>query len=207
MSEKESVDIKHVAKMKEVQKKQRAQQKTKNISRGIVVVLTGDGKGKSTSAFGTVLRALGHGYNVGIVQFIKGTWKTGEGSMFAKLDGVDHIVSGDGFTWNTQNRASDIASVEKGWAASVAMIEAARLDPDRYRLVVLDELNIALGQGYISATEVAKVLANKPEKLNIIVTGRGAPPELCEVADTVSEVVSHKHAYESGIVAQKGVDL
>lgn len=197
----------HRARMQDVQAEQRRKQKEKTIKRGVVVVLTGDGKGKSTSAFGTILRAIGHGQKVGLVQFIKGTWKTGEREMFKRLPGLDHVVSGEGFTWNTQDRAKDIASVRQGWEAGVAMIEAARRDPERYRLIVFDELNIALGHGYLPAAEVAQVLAGKPHKLSIIVTGRGAPPELIEVADTVSEVVSVKHAFEARISAQKGVDF
>mgnify|MGYP001263970932 CR=1 FL=1 len=197
----------HRARMKEVQAEQRAKQKTKTIRRGVVVVLTGDGKGKSTSAFGTALRALGHGQRVGLIQFIKGTWDTGEKRMFAQLDGIEHIVSGEGFTWNTQDRERDIASVRKGWESAVAMIEAARQDPAAYQLIILDELNIALGHGYIDAEEVAAVLREKPEDLSIIVTGRGAPQEVIEAADTVSEVVPVKHAYQAGIRAQKGVDF
>jgi len=193
--------------MKQVQAEQRSKQKTKTIRRGVVVVLTGDGKGKSTSAFGTALRALGHGQSVGVVQFIKGTWKTGEGAMFAQLPGIEHVVSGEGFTWNTQDRDKDIAAVRRGWDAALAMIEGAREDPPRYDLVILDELNIALGHGYIEATEVAAALAGKPEALSIIVTGRGAPAEVMAAADTVSEVVPVKHAYEAGIRARKGIDF
>lgn len=201
-----TTDDTHRERMKSVQEAQRKRTAAARIQRGIVVVLTGDGKGKSTSAYGTALRALGHGHRVGLVQFIKGTWKTGEKAMFAQLDGIDHVVSGDGFTWNTQDRAKDIASVRRGWDAAVAMIEAAR-EEGRYQLIILDELNIALGHDYISAAEVAQVLAGKPEALNILVTGRGAPAELIAVADTVSEVVPVKHAFEAGIQAQKGVDF
>ena len=197
----------HRARMQDVQAEQRRKQKEKTIKRGVVVVLTGDGKGKSTSAFGTALRALGHGQRVGLVQFIKGTWDTGEKRMFAQLEGIDHVVSGRGFTWNTQDRDKDIASVEAGWEAAVRMIEDSRGDDPAYQLVILDELNIALGHGYIDAERVAEVLRNKPTDLSIIVTGRGAPQEVIDAADTVSEVVPIKHAYEAKIRAQKGVDF
>ena len=167
---------------------------------------TGDGKGKSTAAFGTVLRAVGYGFKVGVVQFIKGTWDTGEQKMFERLDEVTHIVSGDGFTWNTQDKAKDIESAEKGLAQAIELIEAARADEKAFKLIVLDEINVALSMGYLNAAKVADLLLNKPENLNIMVTGRGAPQEVIDASDTVTEMKPLKHAFDNGILAVQGIE-
>ncbi|MCG8555959.1 MAG: cob(I)yrinic acid a,c-diamide adenosyltransferase [Proteobacteria bacterium] len=193
--------------MVEVKRQQEAKVRERKMKRGVLIVHEGDGKGKSTAAFGTALRAVGHGQRVGIVQFIKGNWKTGEQQLFKRLDEVDHVIAGEGFTWNTQDRKRDIEAAERGWQAAKAMIEASRSDPPRYSLIVLDELNIALGFDYLPLREVVDVLSGKPEQLSIIVTGRGAKPELVEIADTVTEMRCIKHAFDSGIRARAGVDF
>jgi cob(I)alamin adenosyltransferase len=197
----------HRQRMKEVKKAQDAEVRSKELSRGIVLVHTGDGKGKSTAAFGLAIRAAGHGQRVGLVQFIKGTWKTGETLSFERFPEIDHVVSGDGFTWNTQDRDKDIASVRRGWDIAVQMIEDSRGTDPKYDLVILDELNIAIGKDYLPVAEVVEVLANKPRELSICVTGRGAKDELIEVADTVSEMRPIKHAFEGGIKARRGVEF
>ena len=136
-----------------------------------------------------------------------GNWSTGEQKIFEQFDNITHIISGDGFTWNTQDKSQDIASAEKGWGHVVKLIESARQNPKDLHLLVLDELNIALSLGYLDVQKVVEVLKNKPEDLNIVVTGRGAPEELIEIADTVSEMRPIKHAFESGIQAQRGIEF
>jgi len=197
----------HRQRMMEVKEAQDAEVRSKEVSRGIVLVHTGDGKGKSTAAFGLAIRAAGHGQRVGLVQFIKGTWKTGETLSFERFPEIDHVVSGDGFTWNTQDRAKDIASVRRGWDTAVQMIEESRGTDPKYDLVILDELNVAIGMDYLPVAEVVEVLAHKPEELSICVTGRGAKDDLIEVADTVSEMRPLKHAFEAGIKARRGVEF
>ncbi|MGB5813173.1 MAG: cob(I)yrinic acid a,c-diamide adenosyltransferase [Polyangiales bacterium] len=197
----------HRARMKQIKKAQDAAVRGKEISRGIILVHTGDGKGKSTAAFGLAIRAAGHGQRVGIVQFIKGTWKTGEKKSLERFPEIDHVVSGDGFTWNTQDREKDIASARRGWEAALEMFEQSRGDDPKYHVVILDELNIAIGMDYLPVEEVVDALTNKPRELSICVTGRGAKEELIAVADTVSEMRLIKHAYEAGIKARRGVEF
>ena len=197
----------HKEKMQALQKEQRQKVRQKLIDRGVIIVNTGDGKGKSSSAFGTAFRALGHGYKVGIVQFIKGKWKTGEQAIFSRFDDIDHVISGEGFTWNTQDKTKDIAAARKGWDAVVEMIEKTRSGEKDYHLIVLDELNIALHYEYLPVDEIVEVIKNKPEKLNIIITGRDAPQKLIDAADTVSEMLPLKHAFDDGIQAQKGIEF
>lgn len=197
----------HKQNMVELQAAQKAKVASADIERGILIVNTGDGKGKSSSAFGTAIRAAGHGQKVGIMQFIKGTWKTGEAESFKRFPEIEHLVSGDGFTWNTQDMDEDTASARHGWEKTVEMIERCRTDDPAYDLIVLDELNIALRYDYLDITEVVSVLSEKPVKLNIIVTGRDAKPELIEIADTVTDMTMVKHAFEAGIRAQKGVEF
>ena len=196
----------HKEKMKTVQKEQREKVREKLIDRGVVIVNTGDGKGKSSAAFGTAFRAVGYGYKVGIIQFIKGAWKTGEQEAFKKFPEIEHIISGDGFTWDTQDKEKDIASAMRGWNKALEMIEQTRSGEKDYHLIVLDELNIALSIGYVPVEDVVKAIQNKPEKLNIVITGRNAPQEIMDVADTVSEMVPFKHAFEGGVQAQKGIE-
>ncbi len=170
--------------------------------RGLLLVITGNGKGKSTSAFGMVARALGHGMKVGVVQFIKGRTDTGEEAFLGRQPGVEWHVTGDGFTWDTQNRAQDIATAERGWAIAARMLA----DP-AYQLVVLDELTYLLSYGYLDSDTVLDALANRPAMQHVVVTGRGASEALIELADTVSIIADEKHAFRAGVKAQPGVDL
>jgi cob(I)alamin adenosyltransferase len=197
----------HRLRMQEIKRKQDAEVRSKEIRRGVIVINDGDGKGKSTAAFGTAIRAVGHGQRVGLVQFIKGTWRTGEKEFLKRIPEIDHVISGEGFTWDTQDRARDIEHARVGFEAARAMVEASRGDNPKYGLVILDEINIAIGHGYVPVEEVVELLRNKPEELSIVLTGRGAKPELIAIADTVTRMESVKHAYEAGIRARKGVDF
>jgi len=200
-------DAEHQAQMVELKQQQDALVKSKQLERGIILVNTGDGKGKSTAAFGLAIRAAGSGLRVGIIQFIKGTWRTGEEAAFKRFPEIEHVVSGEGFTWNTQDRQKDIAAVRRGWERAKEMIESSRSDEPSFHLLVLDELNIALAFDYISLDEVLPVLQNKPEQLNIAITGRDAKPELIAIADTVTDMKSIKHAFDAGIIAQRGIEF
>lgn len=171
--------------------------------KGLLLVITGDGKGKSSSGFGMVARALGHGMKVGVVQFIKGAFSTGEEKFFRRFpDDVDYHVVGDGFTWETQNLEQDIASAEKGWAICKEML----LNPD-LDIVLLDELNIVLAMRYLDTGKVLADLAERPQMKHVIITGRDAPEAVIEAADTVSRIEDVKHAFRAGIKAQKGIEL
>ncbi|QEN06345.1 cob(I)yrinic acid a,c-diamide adenosyltransferase [Thiospirochaeta perfilievii] len=190
--------------MKELKETQSNKVKNASIDRGIIIVNTGDGKGKSSSAFGTVFRAVGQGLNVAVIQFIKGSWTTGEMNIFKKFESITHIVSGAGFTWDTQDKEKDILAALKGWEVAK---EICRDKDNKFQLLVLDEINLALAYKFLDIKEVVEVLANKPDSLNIILTGRNAPSEVIEIADTVTEMVMIKHAFESGIKAQKGIEF
>jgi cob(I)alamin adenosyltransferase len=170
--------------------------------RGLLLVLTGNGKGKSSSAFGMVARALGHDMKVGVAQFIKSRTDTGEEAFFSRQPGVEWQVLGDGFTWDTQDRAGDIATARRGWEVAQRMLADAAFD-----MVVLDELTYLLNYGYLDSAEVLRTIASRPVMQHVVVTGRAASPALVEMADTVSEIVDEKHAYRAGVMAQKGVDL
>jgi cob(I)alamin adenosyltransferase len=197
----------HRLRMQDIKRRQDAEVRSKEIRRGIVVVNEGDGKGKSTAAFGMAIRAVGHGQRVGLVQFIKGTWRTGEREFIKRVPEIDHVVSGEGFTWDTQDRARDIDHARKGLDAARAMVEACRCDAPKYALVILDEINIAIGHGYLPVEDVVEMVKAKPVELSIVLTGRGAKPELIAVADTVTRMEMVKHAYEAGIRARKGIDF
>ena len=173
-----------------------------NKSKGLLLVLTGNGKGKSSSAFGMVARSLGHGMKVGVCQFIKSRTDTGEEAFFSAHENVDWHVLGDGFTWDTQDREQDIATSERGWEIATAMLQ----NPE-YDLVVLDELTYLFNYKYLDAGVVLNTIQNRPEQQHIVVTGRAASDKLIEMADTVSEIADIKHAYREGIQAQKGLDL
>jgi cob(I)alamin adenosyltransferase len=187
-------------------KKKAAREKmlaTKTIEKGLLIVHTGKGKGKSTAAFGLVMRALGHGMRVGIVQFVKGKWETGERSVLERYSDLVTIrAMGEGFTWDTQDRERDIAAAEKAWEASKEMISSGEFD-----LVVLDELNIVLRYESLPLDEVVEFLSNKPEMLHVVVTGRNAKDELIEAADLVTEMTQVKHPFRSGVKAQKGIEF
>ncbi|PNF99506.1 cob(I)yrinic acid a,c-diamide adenosyltransferase [Stutzerimonas kunmingensis] len=170
---------------------------------GLLLVHTGNGKGKSSSAFGMVARALGHGIKVGVVQFIKGAASTGEEAFFRRFpDEVRYHVMGDGFTWETQDRQRDIAKAREAWAVAAELLA----DPE-IGLVVLDELNIALKYGYLELAPVLADIESRPLLQHVVVTGRGAPPGLVEAADTVTEMALVKHAFKAGVKAQKGVEF
>jgi cob(I)alamin adenosyltransferase len=175
----------------------------KTEERGLLIVHTGTGKGKSTAAFGLVLRCLGHGMRVGIVQFVKGVWNTGERRA---LEGFGDLVTcramGEGFTWDTQDRARDIAAAQRAWQTAKAMIA----DPS-YRLVLLDELNIVLRYDYLPLGEIVAALKVKPRDLHVVVTGRNAKPELIEAADLVTEMTLVKHPFRAGVKAQQGIEF
>ncbi|OQX02089.1 MAG: cob(I)yrinic acid a,c-diamide adenosyltransferase [Thiothrix lacustris] len=170
--------------------------------KGLLLVLTGNGKGKSSSAFGMVGRSLGHGMKVGVCQFLKSRTDTGEEAFFSRDPNVAWHVLGDGFTWETQNREQDIATSLRGWAVAQQMLADASYD-----LVVLDELTYLLNYGYLDADQVLDTLAARPLMQHVVVTGRAASEALRDLADTVSEIADVKHAYRDGITAQQGIDL
>ncbi len=170
--------------------------------RGVVVVNTGNGKGKSSAAFGMVARALGHGMHVGVVQFIKGSFSTGEEIFFRRFPEVSYHVMGEGYTWETQDRERDIATTGHAWQQALTFLT----DPS-VNLVVLDEINIALKLGYLDVETVLAALRARPSMQHVVLTGRAAPPELIEFADTVTEMREIKHAFRAGIQAQEGVEL
>lgn len=170
--------------------------------KGLLLVVTGNGKGKSTSSFGMVARALGHGMKVGVCQFIKSRTDTGEEAFFSQQPNCEWHVLGDGFTWDTQDRQQDIETSERGWQVALKMLN----DPS-YDMVVLDELTYLLSYEYLDKDTVLNALMARPEMQHVVVTGRSAIAELRDIADTVSEIKEEKHAYKDGIKAQKGVDL
>ena len=197
------LDARHAEKMR---KKKAARDKiiaTKTIEKGLLIVHTGKGKGKSTAAFGLVMRALGHGFRIGIVQFVKGAWETGERFVLDRFpDLVTIQAMGEGFTWETQDRERDIAAARAAWDKARAMIA----DPD-YQMVLLDELNIVLRYGYLDIDEVVEVLKNRPEGMHVIVTGRNAKDELIEAADLVTDMTQVKHPFRAGVKAQVGIEF
>ncbi|MEI2454087.1 cob(I)yrinic acid a,c-diamide adenosyltransferase [Lysobacter firmicutimachus] len=172
------------------------------VERGVLVVNTGNGKGKSSSGFGMLARSLGHGLRCGVVQFIKGSFSTGEEAFFRRFEELDYHVMGEGFTWETQDKQRDIAAAQAAWAVAARMLA----DPD-YDFVLLDELNIALAHRYIALDDVLAATAARPERQHVVITGRGAPDALVEAADTVTEMRMVKHAFKAGIKAQKGIEL
>ncbi len=173
-----------------------------NQDKGLLLVLTGNGKGKSSSAFGMAARALGHGMRVGVVQFIKSRTDTGEEAFFSIHPNMEWHVLGDGFTWDTQDRAQDIATAVKAWSVAQRMLEDGHYD-----LVILDELTYLLNYAYLESQVVLDAINARPSMQHVVVTGRAASPALRELADTVSEIRDEKHAYRAGIQAQKGIDL
>ena len=171
--------------------------------KGLLMVFTGPGKGKTTAAFGMALRAIGHGMTVGVVQFIKGGQDSAERAVLSRFENVDFQVIGDGFTWLIQNREREMATAERAWSEAERMIG----DP-RYDLVILDELNLVLNYDYLDPGRVLAVLSNRRPGLHVAVTGRNAPAALVELADLVSEIRAIKHPYrEQGVKAQKGIEF
>ena len=194
----------HRAKMANRKAAQDVEVASKTIAeKGLLIVHTGIGKGKSTAAFGMVMRCLGHGMRVGIVQFIKGAWDTGERHVLARFpELVTCRAMGEGFTWDTQDRARDIAAARAAWEQAKALIA----DPS-YRLVLLDELNIVLRYDYLPIAEVVETLKGKPRDLHLVITGRNAKPELIDIADLVTEMTLVKHPFRSGVKAQAGIEF
>jgi cob(I)alamin adenosyltransferase len=176
---------------------------TKTVEKGLLIVHTGKGKGKSTAAFGLVFRSLGNGMKVGVVQFVKGKWQTGERAALEKFgEQVTLHTMGEGFTWETQDRARDIAAARAAWEKAKALIGDAEHD-----LVVLDELNIVLRYDYLDTAEVVAALAVRPLMKHVVVTGRNAKEELIEAADLVTEMEQVKHPFRSGVKAQRGIEF
>ena len=175
----------------------------KTIERGLLIVHTGKGKGKSTAAFGMVFRHIGHGMRAGVIQFVKGTWGTGERTVLEKFPELVTIKAmGEGFTWETQDINRDIAHARAGWEEAKRMIA----DPS-YKMVMLDELNIVLRYDYLPLAEVLDVLRNRPADKHIVITGRNAKEELIEIADLVTEMELIKHPFRSGVKAQAGIEF
>ncbi|MFN3227464.1 MAG: cob(I)yrinic acid a,c-diamide adenosyltransferase [Hyphomicrobiales bacterium] len=200
----EELDARHAEKMR---KKKAARDKiiaTKTIEKGLLIVHTGKGKGKSTAAFGMVFRALGHGQRVGVIQFVKGKWETGERAVLERFSDLVTInTMGEGFTWETQDRQRDIAAAEAAWEKAKSLITGGQ-----HKLVLLDELNIVLRYSYIDPAEVVAFLRDeKPDDVHVTVTGRNAPEELIEIADLVTEMTQVKHPFRSGVKAQQGIEF
>lgn len=193
----------HKAEMKKLQAEhKRKTSEARDPGRGLVLVHTGDGKGKSSSAFGVIIRALGWGQRVGVVQFIKGKWITGERQFFDKLGTVDWHTMGEGFTWDTQDRERDIAAAEAAFSQAREMMASGDYD-----LIVLDEINIVLRYDYLSVETVLEALKSRSDRTSVVLTGRDAKPELCDYADLVSEMREVKHPFKAGIKAQRGIDF
>lgn len=202
MSEAE-LNARHAEKMA---KKKAARDKilaTKTIEKGLLIVHTGKGKGKSTAAMGLAVRAIGNGMKVGIVQFVKGVWETGERVVLDKFPDLCVITAmGEGFTWETQDRERDIAAARQAWEMAKQMIN----DPS-FKLVILDELNIVLRYDNLPLDEILETLRNKPEMLHVVVTGRNAKDELIDIADLVTDMTQIKHPFRSGVKAQVGIEF
>jgi len=196
-------EARHKAKMahrKAVQDKEVA---GKTVEKGLLIVHTGKGKGKSTAAFGLMLRALGRGFRCGVVQFGKGAWQSGERTAIEKFgDQIEWHTLGEGFTWETQDRARDVAAAERAWAATKQMMANPAI-----RLIVLDELNIALRYDHLDIAEVVTTLQARRQDQHIVVTGRNAKPELIEAADLVTEMTPVKHHFAAGVKAQEGIEF
>ena len=202
MSEAER-DAYHADKMRKKKEARTRMLATKTEERGLLIVHTGKGKGKSTAAFGMVFRAIGHGFKVGVVQFVKGAWGTGERDILENYPELVTIKAmGEGFTWDTQDRQRDIAAAKAAWEMAKEMIADLI-----YKMVLLDELNIVLRYEYLPISEVVEVLGTKPRDLHVIVTGRNAKDELIEIADLVTEMTEIKHPFRSGVTAQAGIEF
>ena len=202
MSETEDPE-RHRFKMQKRKAVQDAEVAAKTERRGLLIVHTGSGKGKSTAAFGLLLRMVGHGRKTAVVQFIKGAWSTGERSV---LQGFGPLVEwhtlGEGFTWETQDRARDVAACRHAWTVAKTLLQR-----DDLALVVLDELNIALRYDYLALDEVIAALTSRPRDMHVVVTGRNAKPALIEAADTVTEMTLVKHHFQSGVATQEGIEF
>ncbi|MEL6792090.1 MAG: cob(I)yrinic acid a,c-diamide adenosyltransferase [Pseudomonadota bacterium] len=197
-------NLQHNEEMKRLKAERDEMMKTKTEKKGLIMVHTGDGKGKSSSGFGMIMRCIAHGMPCAVVQFIKGGWETGEKKLLRDrhADDCRFFVSGEGFTWETQDRERDVAAAENGWRIAREQI----LDPE-IRFVLLDEINIALRYDYLDINEVVEFLATqKPHMTHVCLTGRNAKPELIEAADLVTEMTLRKHPFDQGVRAQRGVE-
>ncbi|MEQ9571112.1 MAG: cob(I)yrinic acid a,c-diamide adenosyltransferase [Nitratireductor sp.] len=199
----ETEAARHRAKMEKRKAVQDAEVASKKIEKGLLIVNTGPGTGKSTAAFGLALRMLGHGRKVGVVQFVKGAWHTGEKDALSTFgDKVEWYAMGEGFTWETQDLKRDVAAAEAAWAKA----EALMADPE-IGLVILDELNIALRYDYLDLEKVVETLQARRDDLHVVVTGRNAKPALTQAADLVTEMGQVKHHFAAGVKAQKGIEF
>ena len=195
-------DARHKAKMENRKSVQDAEVASKTVEKGLLIVHTGKGKGKSTAAWGLMLRALGRGFRIGVVQFGKGAWETGERKAIERFgDQVSWHTLGEGFTWETQDRARDVAAAERAWGKAKELMA----DPT-IRLLILDELNIALRYDHLPIGDVVATLAGRRPDLHVVVTGRNAKPELIEAADLVTEMNLVKHHFAAGVKAQEGIE-
>jgi cob(I)alamin adenosyltransferase len=193
----------HRAKMQKRKTVQDAEVAEKTVEKGLLIVNTGPGKGKSTAAFGLLLRMVGHGRQTGVVQFIKGAWSTGERNVLEKFgDLVTWHTMGEGFTWDTQDRDRDVAAARRAWTRALELMHRPGM-----ALVVLDELNIALRYDYLPEAEVIAGLQGRPDGVHVVVTGRNARPALIEAADLVTEMTAVKHHFAAGVKAQQGIEF
>ncbi|HHG3514619.1 cob(I)yrinic acid a,c-diamide adenosyltransferase [Vibrio parahaemolyticus] len=200
MSIEENKEARHKARQQKVKEQVDAKIAAAQEEKGLLLIITGNGKGKSTSGFGTIARAVGHGLKCSVAQFIKGTWDNGERNLLEKL-GVEFQVMATGFTWETQNKTADTEAAQLVWKECKRMLQDDSID-----VILFDELTYMVSYGYIDLDEVVKALNNRPKMQSVVITGRGAHRTLIEMADTVSEVKNVKHAFESGVKALKGVD-
>ncbi|MDW3189869.1 cob(I)yrinic acid a,c-diamide adenosyltransferase [Vibrio sp. Vb0932] len=200
MSIEENKEARHKARQQKVKEQVDAKIAAAQEEKGLLLIITGNGKGKSTSGFGTIARAVGHGLKCSVAQFIKGTWDNGERNLLEKL-GVEFQVMATGFTWETQNKTADTEAAQLVWKECKRMLQA-----DSINVILFDELTYMVSYGYIDLDEVVEALNNRPKMQSVVITGRGAHRTLIEMADTVSEVKNVKHAFESGVKALKGVD-
>jgi cob(I)alamin adenosyltransferase len=203
MSERAEDAERHKAKMANRKAVQDAEVAGKTVEKGLLIVHTGKGKGKSTAAFGLLLRALGRGLRAGVVQFGKGAWQTGERTAIERFgDQVSWHTLGEGFTWETQDRARDVAAAERAWATAKEMLDDASI-----KLLILDELNIALRYDHLDLNEVISALKARRPGLHVVVTGRNAKAEMIEAADLVTEMTLVKHHFAAGVKAQEGIEF
>ncbi|EGQ9352702.1 TPA: cob(I)yrinic acid a,c-diamide adenosyltransferase [Vibrio parahaemolyticus] len=200
MSIEENKEARHKARQQKVKEQVDAKIAAAQEEKGLLLIITGNGKGKSTSGFGTIARAVGHGLKCSVAQFIKGTWDNGERNLLEKL-GVEFQVMATGFTWETQNKTADTEAAQLVWKECKRMLQDDSID-----VILFDELTYMVSHGYIDLDEVVEALNNRPKMQSVVITGRGAHRTLIEMADTVSEVKNVKHAFESGVKALKGVD-
>lgn len=200
MSSQDNNQQRHKARQQKVKEKVDAKIAAAQEEKGLLLIITGNGKGKSTSGFGTVVRAVGHGLKCSVAQFIKGTWDNGERNLLEKL-GVEFQVMATGFTWETQNKQADTDAAQQVWQECKRMLQDDSID-----VILFDELTYMVSYGYIDLDEVVEALNNRPHMQSVVITGRAAHRTLIEMADTVSEVKNVKHAFESGVKALKGVD-